>query len=390
MATQARVAGTVKIDGVAAARDVIVIKDDAVGREVVAEGRSASDGTFDITYNNWAGSVVVLALDEYGDKFTTETALNMGQVVHPSTPNGYVYQVAVAGTTGTEEPTWSTSGSVTSGSVTFNALPYYRPVASGPLQGEITQFLYFEQLLMSESPSAAWLFNEVSGPVIDSVSSDETAFPSGTGITRGAAALPANSEAGEFSYLFSGANTDYFDPGHDDSFLQSPLFSVCVAFQIRDYQELSLQCIAGTSFSGNAPGFSIAYDNRQVGGTNLDTTTRAIRFYVSNGGGSGANVNAFQKESINDNLPHMLAAVYDGSVIRLFLDGVLVSDTVPMVDPVPATASDFLIGSSRSSDSSPLEDFCWDGRMDALAIWDGVALTDQQIADLAAKFFEEV
>lgn len=135
MATQARVAGTVKIDGVAATRDVIVIKDDPAGRQVVAEGQSAGDGTFDITYNDWAGSVIVLALDEYGDEFSTETALNMGQVVHPETPNGYVYQVTAAGTTGTEEPAWSTSGSVTSGGVTFNVLPYYRPVASGPLEG---------------------------------------------------------------------------------------------------------------------------------------------------------------------------------------------------------------------------------------------------------------
>jgi hypothetical protein len=136
MATQARVAGTVKIDGVAAARDVIVIKDDPAGRQVVAEGQSAGDGTFDITYSDWAGSVVVLALDEYGDEFAPEAALNAGQVVHPSTPNGYVYKVTVAGTTGTEEPTWSTSSSVTSGSVTFNPVPYYRPVASGPLLGE--------------------------------------------------------------------------------------------------------------------------------------------------------------------------------------------------------------------------------------------------------------
>jgi len=137
MATQARVAGTVKIDGVAAARDVIVIKDDPAGRQVVAEGQSAGDGTFDITYNDWAGAVIALALDEYGDDFAPETALNAGQVVHPSTPNGYVYKVTAAGTTGTEEPTWSTGGSVTSGSVTFNALPYYRPVASGPLKGAL-------------------------------------------------------------------------------------------------------------------------------------------------------------------------------------------------------------------------------------------------------------
>lgn len=134
--TQARIAGTVMIDGTPASRDIVVISDNPSGRQVIAQGQSAGDGTFDITYNDWTGAVIALALDEYGDEFTPETALNMGQVVHPETPNGHVYQVTAAGTTGTEEPTWSTSGSVTSGGVTFNALPYYRPVASGPLQGE--------------------------------------------------------------------------------------------------------------------------------------------------------------------------------------------------------------------------------------------------------------
>lgn len=136
MTTQARIAGTVMIDGVPAARDVIVISDDPAGRQVVGEGASESDGTFDITYEGWAGSVIALALDQYGDAFAAETALSQGEIIHPNTPNGYVYEVTTAGTTGTEEPTWSTSASVTSGSVTFNPRPYYRPVASGPLQGE--------------------------------------------------------------------------------------------------------------------------------------------------------------------------------------------------------------------------------------------------------------
>ncbi|WP_417217856.1 hypothetical protein [Alcanivorax sp.] len=134
--TQARIAGTVTIDGTPASRDIVVISDNPSGRQVIGQGQSAGDGTFDITYNDWAGAVIALALDEYGDEFTPETALNMGQVVHPETPNGHVYKVTAAGTTGTEEPTWGTSGSVTSGSVTFNPVPYYRPVASGPLQGE--------------------------------------------------------------------------------------------------------------------------------------------------------------------------------------------------------------------------------------------------------------
>lgn len=131
-----RIAGTVQIDGAPASREVIVISDDPSGRQVLAEGLSESDGTFDISYEGWAGNVIALALDSYGDAFGASTALNQGDIIHPTTPNGYVYEVTIAGTTGTEEPTWSTSAIVTSGGVTFNPVPFYRPVASGPLQGE--------------------------------------------------------------------------------------------------------------------------------------------------------------------------------------------------------------------------------------------------------------
>lgn len=137
---EAHIVGTVQIDGVAASRDVIVIKDDhANGRQVVAEGTSAGDGSFDISYNDWTGAVIALALDRYGQAFETEVSLNAGTIVHPTTPNGYVYEVTTAGTTGTEEPAWTTDSSVQSGSVTFNPREFYRPVASGPLQGEVTQ-----------------------------------------------------------------------------------------------------------------------------------------------------------------------------------------------------------------------------------------------------------
>lgn len=134
---QARIAGTVTIDGVPAARDVIVISDNATGRKVVGAGTSDGTGAFDITYDDWDGAVIALALDLYGSAFVPSAPINLGAVVHPTAPNGYVYEVTSAGTTGEDEPTWTTGSSVTSGSVTFNPRPYYRPVASGPLQGEI-------------------------------------------------------------------------------------------------------------------------------------------------------------------------------------------------------------------------------------------------------------
>lgn len=135
---QARIAGTVTIDGTPAARDVIVISDDAAnGRKVLATGSSDGTGAFDITYDDWDGAVIALAMDQYGSAFVPSAPINLAAVIHPTVPNGYVYEVTGAGTTGATEPVWSTTGTVESGSVTFNPRPYYRPVASGPLQGEI-------------------------------------------------------------------------------------------------------------------------------------------------------------------------------------------------------------------------------------------------------------
>ena len=138
MATQAHIAGTVKIDGVPAERNVIVIKNDPTGYAVVGPGVSASDGSFDISYQDWTGAVIALAIDKYGNDFQPTTLLEAGMIVHPSVPNGYVYYVTVGGTTGESEPEWAIDASVVSGSVTFNPQPFYRPIASGPLVGEVT------------------------------------------------------------------------------------------------------------------------------------------------------------------------------------------------------------------------------------------------------------
>ncbi|HSX84067.1 MAG TPA: hypothetical protein VLE50_01615 [Cellvibrio sp.] len=134
-----RVAGTVQINGVPAQRDLVIISDNPSGREIVGAGESAGDGTFDLTYSGWDGAVIVVALDEYGYVFSASAPLNADTVIHPTTPNGHVYVVTEAGTTGTTEPTWSTTGNVVSGSVTFAPRAYYRPVASGPLQGELVE-----------------------------------------------------------------------------------------------------------------------------------------------------------------------------------------------------------------------------------------------------------
>lgn len=48
-----------------------------------------------------------------GILWTLETAIDLGTVVYPPTPNGFVYECIVAGTTGALEPAWSTTQDAT-------------------------------------------------------------------------------------------------------------------------------------------------------------------------------------------------------------------------------------------------------------------------------------
>lgn len=134
-----RVAGTLKVNSVAVARDIIVVSNDPAGRKIVGEGKSEDDGAFDILYRDWDGAVTVIGLDDYGLAFHGTTPIDAGKVVHPTVPNGYVYVATTGGTTGPTEPEWSTDAIVISGSVIFSPRAYHRPVGAGPMQGELVE-----------------------------------------------------------------------------------------------------------------------------------------------------------------------------------------------------------------------------------------------------------
>ncbi|MFQ3281904.1 RCC1 domain-containing protein [Reinekea sp.] len=135
------ISGVVSIDGVSAVRPVLVISDDPTGRQILAEGMSNPDGSFLIQYTGWEGSVIALALDHYGADWTAEKTLNAGTIIHPTAANGFVYEASTGGTTGITEPAWAIDGTsaTTDGSVSWVPKPYYRPIASGPIKGNVTQ-----------------------------------------------------------------------------------------------------------------------------------------------------------------------------------------------------------------------------------------------------------
>lgn len=348
----ARIAGTVKIDGEAVARDVVVISDDPAGRQVVGEGESAGDGTFDITYSGWTGSVIALALDNYGQAWAAGANLNNGTVVHPTTPNGYVYQVTIAGTTGTEEPTWSTEGSVTDGSVTYEAKPYYRPVASGPLQGEPTEVDDSYQALVIELGAALyWDFEELppANAVTDAISGAVLGvFGSGLDLTY-EGVVP------ETTAINSPSALDYVQ-GFIDG--MDPLNEYTVVFyamlRARDRGLFKVGELSAYFSSGS---LILGYENS---GTSFPYRNSASLIPL--------------------NEWTQIAVVCNGSNARLFING------EPKGDPISWSRSITPADVSLPTDRGSLAN---NGAMDRFAFFPR-ALTDQEVLDLHNKVLDEI
>lgn len=70
----------------------------------VASGGGYSTGGVALSSVGWA----VTAANSWGVTAATATAYNRGDIVIPASPNGYLYQAVVAGTSGGSAPSWPT------------------------------------------------------------------------------------------------------------------------------------------------------------------------------------------------------------------------------------------------------------------------------------------
>lgn len=152
MTTTSKVSGIVQIDGTPANRKVRAFGYSETvhtidGGEVTLSkslGHATSDSTTgEYTIDLLGGygrEVFVVAFDDYGAGFAPELALNVGDRIHPSTPNGHVWEATGAGTLPAEEPAWvvDTETSQTYGTAAMIARPFYRPMVHGPVAPEVT------------------------------------------------------------------------------------------------------------------------------------------------------------------------------------------------------------------------------------------------------------
>jgi hypothetical protein len=152
--TQAsKVSGTVQIDGTPAQRTVRAFGynptvHDLDGSTVNLSkslGHSTSDPeTGDYTIDLLAGygqEIFVVAFDDYGAPFAPMATMAAGERVHPTTPNGHVWECIGTGSLPADEPTWivDTESAQIYGTASMIARPFYRPMVHGPIAPEVTE-----------------------------------------------------------------------------------------------------------------------------------------------------------------------------------------------------------------------------------------------------------
>ena len=151
MTGQTKVSGVVTIRNAPAGRFVKAFSYESelhiINTEAQRLSRSLGEATSDpITgeysielTGNYEQEVFVVAFDNYGDEFTTERSLSLGDRIHPLVPTGYVFECVTAGKLPAVEPNW-TIDTVTShsyGTASMIAVPFYKPVVHGPVKPEV-------------------------------------------------------------------------------------------------------------------------------------------------------------------------------------------------------------------------------------------------------------
>lgn len=119
----------------AVSREVLAIQRSPTNWNAVGWARSDSEsGLYSITGLVEPGTdVYLLTIDERGTGFSSASLVDVGDLIHPTTPNGYVYRVVTAGTLPATEPQWWTTGQQQIGTATLEAREYLRPLAHGPV-----------------------------------------------------------------------------------------------------------------------------------------------------------------------------------------------------------------------------------------------------------------
>lgn len=136
------ISGIVRVDGVPADRQVVVIERPTNGEWRLAGFGPTPGGSGVIDVRVTDGAIYAVGLDDWGVVFTADLAVQVGQTVRPTNFTGWLYRITQAGALPSAEPQWwAAQGENPSrplGTARAIAVRYHQPQAHGPLPVEIT------------------------------------------------------------------------------------------------------------------------------------------------------------------------------------------------------------------------------------------------------------
>lgn len=107
-----------------------------VSRSLGQANSDSQTGEYSIDLlDGYGKQVFVVAFDDYGDDFAPGASVVPGDRIHPTVPNGYVYECSGAGDLPSTEPTWSTDTGTDQlvGTASFTPTAFYQPMVHGPI-----------------------------------------------------------------------------------------------------------------------------------------------------------------------------------------------------------------------------------------------------------------
>ncbi|HET8799618.1 MAG TPA: discoidin domain-containing protein [Marinobacter sp.] len=151
-ALASKVSGILQIEGAAAARILKAFTlerltytvDGNTIQESKPLGETVSDpvsGEYEIILRDgFPREVFVVAFDKYGEVFEPDALVEPGDRIHPTTPNGYVYECNGSGQLPSTEPAWPTDDTQghSIGTASFLVKAFYRPMVHGPVTPVVT------------------------------------------------------------------------------------------------------------------------------------------------------------------------------------------------------------------------------------------------------------
>lgn len=137
-ALETTIKGVVTLDGVPFRSKVVALTASEPPKYLGYSFSDKNTGEYEFNLNT-LDPVMVYTIQEFGEEWTPSKVINAGDVVHPTTPNGYVYIANTAGSTGKDEPTWPTTEftTLTDGTVTFKTEILLKPVIQGYLKPQV-------------------------------------------------------------------------------------------------------------------------------------------------------------------------------------------------------------------------------------------------------------